>query len=75
MTEANHEDALSRIVEPEAPDEFDDDGLYLAETQEFEEEAEALRLEDRRELLRGKNRTVASASDMLTLFSGSSAGS
>ncbi len=54
MTEANHEDALSRIVELEAPDEFNDDGLYLAEAQEFEEEAEALRLEDRRELLRGK---------------------
>jgi hypothetical protein len=47
------EESLSRIVETSAPVALDDE-LYLAEAQEFEDEAAALRLEDRRELLKGK---------------------
>lgn len=53
MSDRVGEDSLSRIVEASAPVELDD-ALYLAEAQEFEDEAAALRLEDRRELLKGK---------------------
>lgn len=53
MSDPVVEDPLSRIVEMSAPVEHDD-ALYLAEAQEFEDEAAALRLEDRRELLKGR---------------------
>lgn len=47
-------DALDRITEPELHEGVDDDDLYWAEAEDFEGEAEALRLDDRRELLKGK---------------------
>jgi len=54
LAEELQEGALQQIIEADLPDDADDDGEYLAETQEFEEGAEALRLEDRRELLKGR---------------------
>jgi hypothetical protein len=45
---------LQQILERDLPDGADDNGKYLAEAQEFEEAAEALRLEDRRELLKDR---------------------
>ena len=53
MAEELQEGSLQQIVEADLPEDADDQGEYLAEAQEFEEEAEALRLEDRRELLKG----------------------
>jgi hypothetical protein len=47
------EESLRRIVEADLPDD-DDQGEYLAEVQELEAEAAALRLEDRRELLKSR---------------------
>jgi glutamine synthetase adenylyltransferase len=54
VVEETQEEPLQRIVEADWPEDADDDGEYLAEVQEFEEEAEALRLEDRRELLKDR---------------------
>lgn len=54
VAEELQQEALQQIVEAELPDEGDDRGEYLAEAQEFEEGAQALRLEDRRELLKGR---------------------
>jgi hypothetical protein len=54
VAEELRQESLQRIVEIELPDDADDEGEYLAEAQEFEEGAEALRLEDRRELLKGR---------------------
>ncbi|MDA0206989.1 MAG: hypothetical protein O3A53_10710 [Acidobacteria bacterium] len=52
MAEELQEGSLQQIVEADLPEDADDHDEYLAEVQEFEEEAEALRLEDRRELLK-----------------------
>ena len=54
MAERLRDGSLQQIVEADLPDDADDDGEYLAEAQEFEEGAEDLRLEDRRELLKGR---------------------
>ena len=54
LAEELQQGSLQQIVEADLPDDADDDGEYLAETQEYEEGAEALRLEDRRELLKGR---------------------
>lgn len=54
MAEELQQGSLQQIVEMELPDDADDEGEYLAEAQEFEEGAEALRLEDGRELLKGR---------------------
>lgn len=54
MAEELQQGSLQQIVEADLPDDVDEDGEYLAETQEYEEGAEALRLEDRRELLKGR---------------------
>ena len=54
VTEELQPESLRQIIETELPDDADDEGEYLAEAQEFEEGAEALRLEDRRELLKGR---------------------
>lgn len=54
VVEELHQESLRQIVEVELPDDADDLGAYLAEAQEFEAGAEALRLEDRRELLKGR---------------------
>ena len=54
VAEELRQESLQQIVEIELPDDADDEGEYLAEAQEFEEGAEALRLEDRRELLKGR---------------------
>jgi hypothetical protein len=48
------QESLQQIVEVNVPDDADGLGEYLAEAQEFEEGAEALRLEDGRELLKGR---------------------
>jgi hypothetical protein len=53
MVEPAVEETLRRIVEMDTPAGLDDES-YLAEAQEFEDEAAALRIEDRRELLKGK---------------------
>lgn len=54
VVEELRQESLQQIVEIELPDDADDHGAYLAEVQEFEDGAEALRLEDRRELLKGR---------------------
>lgn len=54
VAEELQQESLQQIVEADLPDDADDLGEYLAEAQEFEEGAEALRLEDRRELLKGR---------------------
>jgi hypothetical protein len=54
VAEELREESLLQIVEEHLPDDDDDLGEYLAEAQEFEDGAEALRLEDRRELLKGR---------------------
>lgn len=54
MAEEPQHRSLEQIVEDELPEDDDELGEYLAEAQEFEEDAEALRLEDRRELLKGR---------------------
>lgn len=54
MAEELQREPLQQIVEAELPEDSDDRGEYLAEAQEFEDGAEALRLEDRRELLKGR---------------------
>lgn len=54
MPEELQQETLRQIVEADLPQDADDLGEYLAEVQEFEEGAEALRLEDRRELLKSR---------------------
>lgn len=54
MAEELQQGSLQQIHEDALPDGADDNGKYLAEAQEFEEVAEALRLEDRRELLKDR---------------------
>jgi hypothetical protein len=54
MAEVQPQESLRQIVEDDLPEDADDLGEYLAEAQEFEERAETLRLEDRRELLKGR---------------------
>ena len=54
MADGLQPESLQRIVEADLPDDQDDLGKYLAEVQELEGDAEALRLEDRRELLKSR---------------------
>lgn len=54
MAEELRQESLQQIAEDDLPEDADELGEYLAEAQEFEEGAEALRLEDRRELLKGR---------------------
>ena len=53
MNESLRAEALSRIAEFESPFEFDDE-LYLSEVQDYEDAAVALKIEDRRELLKSR---------------------
>ena len=46
MAEELQEGSLQQIVEADLPEDADDQGEYLAEAQEFEEEAEALQLDE-----------------------------
>jgi hypothetical protein len=54
VAEELQEESLQQIVEDDLPEDDDDRGEYLAEAQEFEEDAQALRLEDGWELLKGR---------------------